>query len=164
MKVYIKPSLNEVSMRYRCLAEKMWFKEKSNKHLEISHVGNDESLQKNLYLTLKLDKSLNDIRWKMISFPLKKEYIEMEKNMDDGIIIIETTHANVLSVDKRAFYIMTIEITEELEGVISEDNLKTWISVDKFKSNHQDILSLSYDEVNEISLKEVETVEVIDEI
>lgn len=163
MKIYIKPLLDHVWITYRKLAEMMWFQETDQKHLEISHVGNDESLQNNFYLTLKLDKDLNDRRWQGLTTTLKTEFIEMEKEADTGVIVIETTHKNILSVDKRALYIMVIEIAKETQGEISTDERKTWMTPDEFIENNKTILNLSYNEANEISLKEAETMEAIDE-
>lgn len=74
-----------------------------------------------------------------------------------------TDHVNILTVDRRAFYIMILEVTREVQGKISEDNRQTWITSDEFERKHQDILSLSYEEANGISLKEVDSIQVVDE-
>jgi hypothetical protein len=49
LRIYIGTSGNKTSLGYRELAEKMWFKEKNDHDLEISHVGNDETFQNNFY-------------------------------------------------------------------------------------------------------------------
>ena len=38
-----------------------------------------------------------------------------------------------LTVDKRAMYIMALEITKVIDGQISEDNKKTWLTVEEFR-------------------------------
>ena len=54
---------------------------------------------------------------------------------------------------------MAIEIATIFNGQISEDDKKTWLTVEEFKEKHQDILSLTFDEANEISLEEIQTID-----
>ena len=68
---------------------------------------------------------------------------------------ITSTHLDLLTVDKRAMYIMTIEIATAIDGQISEDDKESWLSVGEFKNRHEDILSMSYEEANELSLEEI---------
>ncbi len=166
MKLYIKSKIIKeptVTFGYRELAEKMWFKPDDGKELEISHVGNDETLQGGLYLSIKLDKWLNDERWNKIRSSLTDEHLDMEMDLSSKIISIKTTHINILTADKRALYILVSEITKACEGTISEDEQQTWIGIEEFENQHQDILLLSYDEANVISLEEVKTMEAIKE-
>lgn len=72
-------------------------------------------------------------------------------------------HENILTVDKRAIYIMAIEVASALEGLISEDDKSTWLTVEEFRSKHQDLLSLTFEEANERSLEEISTMEVVEE-
>ena len=68
---------------------------------------------------------------------------------------IASTHLELLTVDKRAFYIMAIEIATAIDGQISEDDKKSWLSVEEFKNRYEDILLLSYEQANELSLEEI---------
>ena len=52
-------------------------------------------------------------------------------------------------------YIMAIEIATAIDGQISEDDKESWLSVEGFKKRHEDILSMSYEEANELSLEEI---------
>ena len=56
---------------------------------------------------------------------------------------IASTHFDLLTVDKRAMYIMAIEIATAIDGQISEDDKESWLSVEEFKKRHEDILSMS---------------------
>jgi len=60
-------------------------------------------------------------------------------------------------------YIMALEIATAIDGKISEDDKKTWLRIEEFKKKHQDILSLTFDEANEMSLEEIQTIDAIDE-
>ena len=42
-----------------------------------------------------------------------------------------------------------------VDGQISEDDKESWLSVEEFKNRHEDILSMSYEEANELSLEEI---------
>ena len=68
---------------------------------------------------------------------------------------LASTHLELLTLDKRAFYIMAIEIATIFNGQISEDDKKTWLTIEEFKEKHQDILSITFDEANEMSLEEI---------
>lgn len=162
MKLWMKLKQGKkTTLGYRELAGKMWFSEKNGKEIELSHVGNDESLQDNFYLSISIDKWLNDIRWEKNKSKLEREYLELE--VENGILVFETTHIDILTVDKRALYIMVLEIAKEVEGLISEDDQETWVGVVEFQKKHQKILSLSYEEANEKSLVEAETMVAIEE-
>ncbi|MGG5341230.1 hypothetical protein [Enterococcus sp. AZ192] len=163
MRLYINPKKTETKLSYRELAEKMWFKEKNGHKLEISHVGNDESLQDNLFLSLSIDKWLNDSKWKKIESPLQFEDIDLEFLKEENLLFIMSKHQKILTVDKRALYIMAVELAKDLDGSISEDEKSTWLSVAEFEKKHQVVLNLTYEEANDISLKEVKTMEAIEE-
>ncbi|MGC6767125.1 hypothetical protein [Enterococcus sp. LJL51] len=163
MRLFVETNGKKTSWGYRELAEAMWFKEKDGKELEISHVGNDETLRNSFYLTISLDKWLNDERWGEIRTPLKFQEIELEYHTQDKIVEIVSKHVQILTVDKRAMYIMVIELAKELQGRIREDDSKNWQSVELFEKKHEDILSLSYDEANDLSLKEVSSIVVEEE-
>ena len=63
----------------------------------------------------------------------------------------------MLTVDKRAMYIMAVEVAGAIDGKISEDDKQTWMDVETFKELYKDVLSLTYDEAVEISLEELKT-------
>jgi hypothetical protein len=93
------------------------------------------------------------------------EYENLELDFEDNpatdyrekgdCLRLASKHLDLLTVDKRAFYIMAIEIATAIDGQISEDNKKSWLSVEEFKNRHEDILSMSYEEANELSLEEI---------
>ena len=76
---------------------------------------------------------------------------------------LASTHLELLTLDKRAFYIMAIEIATIFDGQISEDDKKTWLTIEEFKKKHKDILSLTFEEANEMSLEEIQTIAAIDD-
>ena len=76
---------------------------------------------------------------------------------------LASTHLELLTLDKRAFYIMAIEIATIFSGQISEDDKKTWLTIEELKETHQDILSLTFEEANEMSLEEIQTIDAIDD-
>ena len=81
----------------------------------------------------------------------------MERTWD--YLRIATSHTDVLTVDKRAMYIMAVEVAGAIDGKISSDGKQTWIDVETFKELHKDILSLTYDQATEISVEGTEKFE-----
>ena len=175
MRLYINGNYaKKITFTTRELVWKMWFKERSGKEIRYSNVGDDELLQDDFYFGVELRKWVSvDERWDKASFIipsnpwLSLEYesitLEFEKTFitewreRGDYLRIATTHIDVLTVDKRAMYIMAVEVASAIDGQISEDDKLTWIDVETFKELHKDVLSLTYDEAVEISLEELKT-------
>ena len=157
----------------------MWFKERNGQKISFSNVGDDEMLQDDFYLSLRLDKwGASGSRWKDAKVKGGSAInSQMYENIDldyegsyesDGrekgkYLRIASNYLDVLTVDKRAMYIMALEIAIAIDGQISEDDKNTWLTIEEFKEKHQVILSLTFDEVNEMSLEEIQTIDAIDE-
>ena len=175
MRLYIKSDFKQkITFTTRDLVWKMWFKERKGKQISFSNVGDDEMLQDDFYFGVELRKWVSvDERWGKASFiipsnpwlSLEYENIQLEFENDfitDGRergehLRIATTHTDILTVDKRAMYIMAIKVAGAIDGQISEDDKQTWMDVETFKELQKDVLSLTYDEAVEISLEELKT-------
>ena len=175
MRIYIKGDYNrKVPFGYRELAWKIWSKERNGQEISFSHVGDDEMLQDDFYFGAELRKWASvDERWDKASFiipsnpwlSLQYEDIELEfehafisNDREKGEFLrIASTHVDILTVDKRALYVMAIEVASAIDGQISEDDKEGWMDVETFKELHKDVLSLTYDEAVEISLEELKT-------
>ena len=175
MRIYIKSDFKQkITFTTRELVWKMWFKERNGKKISFSNVGDDAMLQDDFYFGVRLHKwSSVDERWDKAPFiipsnpwlSLEYENITLEFENDfitDGRergenLRIATTHTDILTVDKRAMYIMAVEVASAIDGQISEDGKQSWLSVEEFKKYHKDVLSLTYDEAVEISLEELKT-------
>ena len=176
MRLYLKgnheTSIYQVCMEYPW---KMWFKERKGVEVGFSYARDDD-----FYFSVSLDKfSSNDERWGMTDFKIgdnpwssfKYEYLILDcedsyesdgREKGDYLRII-TTHKDILTVDKRALYIMAIEVASAIDGQISEDDKETWLSIEEFKTKHADLLNLTYDEAVDISLEEIKVMKAIDE-
>ena len=178
MKLYLKGDYTKkIPYGYLELAGKMWFPE--DEQISYSNAGNNDALQEDFFSNLSLRKGTADKRWS--SVPLKEgvrslfSHIEecIEINFEDAFatdfnekgdyLRILTSHLEVLTVDKRAMYIMALEIAKVIDGQISEDNKASWLTIEEFKRKHEDILSLTFEEVNELSLTEIQTMDVVDD-
>ena len=178
MKLYLKGDYTKrVPYGYLELAGKMWFPE--DEQISYSNAGNNDALQEDFFSNLSLRKGTADKRWS--SAPLKEGVRRLFSHLDECIDIefedafatdynekgdylrILTTHLEVLTVDKRAMYIMALEIAKVIDGQISEDNKKTWLTVEEFRKKHEAILSLTFEEANELSLTEIQTMDVVDD-
>ena len=178
MKLYLKGDYTKrVPYGYLELAGKMWFPE--DEQISYSNAGNNDALQEDFFSNLSLRKGTADKRWS--SAPLKEGVRRLFSHLDECIEIefenafatdynekgdylrILTSHLEVLTVDKRAMYIMALEIAKVIDGQISEDNKKTWLTVEEFRKKHEAILSLTFEEANELSLTEIQTMDVVDD-
>ncbi|WP_314978268.1 hypothetical protein [uncultured Streptococcus sp.] len=176
MRLYLKGNY-ETSIYQSCMEYpwKMWFKERKGVQVGFSYARDDD-----FYFSVSLDKfSSNDERWRVTDFKIgdnpwnsfKYEYLildfedsyESDGREKGDYLRIASNYLDVLTVDKRAMYIMALEIAIAIDGRISEDDKKTWLTVEEFKEKHQDILSLTFDEANEISLEEIQTIDAIDD-
>ena len=172
MRLYIKGDYTrKVPFGYRELAWKMWFKERKGKQISFSNVGDDEMLQDDFYLSLRLDKwgacgsrwkdakvkggsAINSQIYENIDLDYEGSY-ESDGREKGKYLRIASNYLDVLTVDKRALYIMALEIATAIDGKISEDDKESWLSVEQFKNRHEDILSMSYEQANELSLEEI---------
>ena len=178
MRLYLKGDYTKrVPYGYLELAGKMWFPE--DEQISYSNAGNNDALQEDFFSNLSLRKGTADKRWSNIHikegvrilFSHIKESIDInfedafdtDYNEKGDYLRILTTHLEVLTVDKRAMYIMALEIAKVIDGQISEDNKKTWLTVEEFRKKHEAILSLTFEEANELSLTEIQTMDVVDD-
>ena len=178
MRLYIKGDyIKKIPYGYLELAGKMWFPEE--KQVSYSNAGDNVALQEDFSVNLSLRKGTADKRWS--SVPLKEGVRRLFSHLDECIEIefenafatdynekgdylrILTSHLEVLTVDKRAMYIMALEIAKVIDGQISEDNKKTWLTVEEFRKKHEAILSLTFEEANERSLTEIQMMDVVDD-
>lgn len=176
MRLYLngnyEASIYQASMEYPW---KMWFKERKGVKIGFSYARDDD-----FYFSVSLDKfSSNDERWGMADFRVGNDpwatfkYEDINLNFVDSYesdgrekgnyLRIITTHKDILTVDKRALYIMAIEVASAIGGHISEDDKETWLSIEEFKTKHKDLLNLTYDEAVDISLEEMKVMKAIDE-
>ena len=176
MRLYLKGNY-ETSIYQNCMEYpwKMWFKERKGVKVGFSYARDDD-----FYFSVSLDKfSSNDERWGMTDFKIgdnpwssfKYEYLildcedsyESDGREKGNYLRIISTHLDILTVDKRALYIMAIEVASAIDGQISEDDKETWLSVEEFKTKHKDLLNMTYDEAVDISLEEIKVLKAIDE-
>jgi len=180
LRLYIKSNFKQkINFTTRELVWKMWFKERNGQEISFSHVGDDEMLQDDFYLSLRLDKwgacgsrwkdvkvkggsAINSQKYENIDLDYEGSY-ESDGREKGAYLRIASNYLDVLTVDKRAMYIMALEIATAIDGQISEDDKKTWLRIEEFKEKHQDILSLSFEEANEMSLEEIQTIDAIDD-
>ena len=177
MRIYIKGDYTkEIPFDYLELAKRMWFDTKDGKRVDFSYFGNTRPFKTDPTIHLKLNKWMHDNRWNNVQLKegITNEfgshvYENLELDFEDNpatdyrekgdCLRLASTHLELLTVDKRAMYIMAIEITTAIDGQISEDDKKSWLSVEEFKNRHEDILSMSYEQANELSLKEISTMD-----
>ena len=182
MRLYIKGDYTkEIPFDYLELAKKMWFENYQGESIPLSYSGFLQIRDRNdIAIHLKLDKQDYDERW--LHVPIQEglkyrfysqidEYLNLDYEdayvtdfRENGDCLrLASTHLELLTLDKRAFYIMAIEIATIFNGQISEDDKKTWLTIEEFKEKHEYILSLTFEEANEMSLEEIQTIDAIDD-
>ena len=182
MRLYIKGDYTkEIPFDYLELAKKMWFENYQGEGIPLSYSGFLQIRDGNdIAIHLKLNKQECDERWSKVPIQEGIKYrfysqIDEDLNLEfenayvtdfrenGDFLRLASTHLELLTLDKRAFYIMAIEIATIFNGQISEDDKKTWLTIEEFKEKHEDILSLTFDEANEMSLEEIQTIDAIDD-
>ena len=182
MRLYIKGDYTkEIPFDYLELAKRMWFESYQGEGIPLSYSGFLQIRDRNdIAIHLKLDKQDCDERWlhvpiqegikyrfysqtdEDLNLEFENAYVtDFRENGD--CLRLASTHLELLTLDKRALYIMAIEIATIFNGQISEDDKNTWLTIEEFKEKYQDILSLTFDEANEMSLEEIQTIDAIDD-
>ncbi|MCY7098483.1 hypothetical protein [Streptococcus oralis] len=182
MRLYIKGDYTkEIPFDYLELAKRMWFESYQGEGIPLSYSGFLQIRDRNdIAIHLKLDKQDCDERWLHVPIQEGIKYrfysqIDEDLNLEfenayvtdfrenGDCLRLASTHLELLTLDKRALYIMAIEIATIFIGQISEDDKNTWLTIEEFKEKYQDILSLTFDEANEMSLEEIQTIDAIDD-
>ena len=180
MRLYIKSDFKKkITFTTRELVWKMWFQEWNGHLITTSNVGDDEMLRDDFFFGVQFDKwRVNDKRWSHIPYDksdpwnsFSDENIQLEFEnvfITDGrergeYLRIATTHTDILTVDKRAMYIMAVEVASAIDGKISSDGKQTWINVEIFKELHKDVLSLTYDQATDISVEELKSMRPVED-
>ena len=182
MRLYLKGDYTkEIPFDYLELAKRMWFENYQGEGIPLSYSGFLQIRDGNdIAIHLKLNKQECDERWSKVPIQEGIKYrfysqIDEDLNLEfenayvtdfrenGDCLRLASTHLELLTLDKRAFYIMAIEIATIFNGQISEDDKKTWITIEEFKEKHKDILSLTFEEANEMSLEEIQTIDAIDD-
>ena len=180
MRLYIKSDFKKkITFTTRELLCEMWFKEWHGHPITYSNVGDDEMLQDDFFFGVQFDKwRFNDKRWNHLPYDksdpwnsFSDENIQLEFENDfitDGRergvnLRIATTHTDILTVDKRAMFIMAVEVASAIDGQISEDDKETWMDVETFKELHKDVLSLTYDQATDISVEELKSMRPVED-
>ena len=182
MRLYIKGDYTkEIPFDYLELAKRMWLENYQGESIPLSYSGFLQIRDRNdIAIHLKLDKQDYDERW--LHVPIQEglkyrfysqidEYLNLDYEdayvtdfRENGDCLrLASTHLELLTLDKRALYIMAIEVASAIDGQISEDDKETWLSVEAFKTKHKDLLNLTYDEAVDISLEEIKVMKAIDE-
>ena len=182
MRLYIKGDYTkEIPFDYLELAKKMWFENYQGEGIPLSYSGFLQIRDGNdIAIHLKLNKQECDERWSKVPIQEGIKYrfysqIDEDLNLEfenayvtdfrenGDCLRLASTHLELLTLDKRAFYVMAVEIATIFNGQISEDDKKTWLTIEEFKRKHEDILSLTFEEANELSLTEIQTMDVVDD-
>ena len=182
MRLYIKGDYTrEIPFDYMELAKRMWFENYQGEGIPLSYSGFLQIRDGNdIAIHLKLDKQDYDERWLYIPIQEGIKYrfysqIDEDLNLEfenayvtdfrenGDCLRLASTHLELLTLDKRAFYIMAIEIATIFNTQISEDDKETWLNIEEFKTKHADLLNLTYDEAVDISLEEIKVMKAIDE-
>ena len=182
MRLYIKGDYTkEIPFDYLELAKKMWFENYQGEGIPLSYSGFLQIRDGNdIAIHLKLNKQECDERWSKVPIQEGIKYrfysqIDEDLNLEfenayvtdfrenGDCLRLASTHLELLTLDKRAFYVMAVEIATIFNGQISEDDKKTWLTIEEFKRKHEDILSLTFEEANELSLTEIQTIDAIDD-
>ena len=181
MRLYIKSDFKKkITFTTRELLLKMWFKEWQGYPITYSNVGDDEMLQDDFYFVVSFDKwrfcdsrwdnipsydlnnPWNSYKYENISLEFEKTFITEWRERGD-YLRIATSHIDVLTVDKRAMYIMAVDVASAIDGQISEDDKETWMDVETFKELHKDVLSLTYDQATDISVEELKSMRPVED-
>ena len=182
MRLYIKGDYTkEIPFDYLELAKRMWFESYQGEGIPLSYSGFLQIRDRNdIAIHLKLDKQDCDERWLHVPIQEGIKYrfysqIDEDLNLEfenayvtdfrenGDCLRLASTHLELLTLDKRALYIMAIEVASVIDGQISEDDKETWLSVEEFKTKHKDLLNMTYDEAVDISLEEIKVLKAIDD-
>ena len=145
MKFFIKVDDSNCLPKADELVNIMW-----KKGVNISRIGQQDSLIIGTSLTLSWDKWLDDERWRGHSKFKEYLYFELESINNEQRLSIETEE-DACFVDFRALYKVIEFIAERCNSLISIDKGK-WISLNEYRLKVDDYIKTTFPEAVEKSL------------
>ncbi|UTR14126.1 hypothetical protein MM221_16315 [Salipaludibacillus sp. LMS25] len=145
MKIFIKIKDKNCLPKVDELVEIMW-----QKGVNLSRVGEQDSLTNGTSLSLSWDKWLDDERWKGHSKFKEYIYFEIESTSSEHKLSIEVDD-DACFVDIRAIYKAVEYIAERCNALISMDKGE-WLQLNEFKASVDNYLKTSFSDAVEQSL------------
>ncbi|VDG18470.1 hypothetical protein [Lactobacillus plantarum WCFS1] [Lactiplantibacillus mudanjiangensis] len=145
MRAFIKIKKHDLHDDYQQLAQRIW--EIKTPDPWVNHLGANEALN-----------ALSDFGFGIMPSDLNKEWNKVKVHWNAALIYIHETHnKNVVVVyseftpelpfNQKAFYNLVAHLAEALDGVISEDDQTSWISLANFQRKHHEIMSANFNEL-----------------
>lgn len=146
MKIFIKIKDKSCLPNVDELVEIMW-----EMGINLSRVGELNSLKNGYSLSLSWDKWLDDERWEKHSKSKEHIYFEIEPLDDYEQKLLIEVDDDACFVDKRAVYKAVEFIAERCNALISMENGK-WLQLNEFRANVDNYLKTSFSDAVEQSL------------
>lgn len=161
MITYLKIHKHHLNAEYRQLAKKIWGF--SSDSIIIDHLGSNEDLNNDLFFNFAIDIGPVDPRWAVAPICWSTSVIRVSRLVHDkDMIVVYSRYVHILPIDQKAFYNFVDYLANELDGIISEDDGKTWITPLKYEQSHGHMMQATFDELSEKSLKVAEVMPLVD--
>jgi len=161
MKALIRIKKNKLDIGYQQLAKIIW--QVPQDDVFVSHIGDDETLQKEYWLKIWPDFTDLFGDWCKVPLVWGATPVNIAPEKGKNTLVIYSSHLNELTVTRMAFYNLVEYLAKQLDGVIQERGSDTWVTTESFMDKHRDIMMLSLDQAIEKSIKEAQTLQAIDE-
>lgn len=162
MKALIRIKKNKLNIGYQQLAKIIW--QVPQDKFFVSHIGGDETLQKEYWLKIWPDFTDLFVDWCKVPFIWGATPVCIAPGKEaKNTLVVYSDHLNELTVTKMAFYNLVKYLAKELDGVIQERDSDMWITAEAFMDKHRDIMQLSLDDAVGKSIEEAQTLQAIDE-
>ncbi len=162
MEALIRVKRKKLTIGYQQLAKIIWQVPVSD--FWVNHIGTDESLRNENWLTLWIDYSDFLPEWNMVPLewlaaPLNIAPDRSEKN----ILVIYSENVHEVTATQKGFNNLVYYLAKELDGVIKERNADTWVAPETFKQKHKAIMQMPLRVAIKKSITETQTLRLIDE-
>jgi len=162
MKALIRVKRKKLTIGYQQLAKIIWQVPVSD--FWVNHIGTDESLRNENWLTLWIDYSDFLPEWNMVPLewlaaPLNIAPDRSEKN----ILVIYSENVHEVTATQKGFNNLAYYLAKELDGVIKERNADMWVVPETFKREHEAIMQMPLRAAIKMSITEAQTLKPVTE-
>lgn len=161
MKTFIKIKNSELHDDYHQLAKKVWGIDISD--FWVSHMGANEELNALSDFAFTIFPSDFDKEWNKVKGHWDAAYIYIHETHETNVIVVYSEFGTELPFNQKAFYNLVAHLAEKLDGVISEDDQKTWITLADFNQEHHQIMSADFNKLLAESIKIGKITDPVDE-
>lgn len=146
MRIFIKIKKNSLCIDLRSLAQNIWGVKQDDFWLNNYNLSKVLDTKYDLAFALMPSELSNDWGKVIGEWSADELVVQPVKNNAEQIVVFNDFET-ILPFNEKAMYNLAAYLTQQLDGQISEDDGKTWITLTEFQDKHNKIMQADFDKL-----------------